>query len=253
VVWLERPSDQVGAGDAMILERLAAGIHLTVERVSPMTISDDAAAVEILVTASSLTARRKALQRLRLRESTPVRVVAARDDVAGDRTASLSSAVGSIRVALAEDGQPLPAACGVGERVPAMEAHTTLNQAVQALALSSRINPVVFSEKWGLVAALAASPDAARHPDVQRLAGLAAEPPALDTLEALALSDTVRGAAALLGLHHSTVQQRQTRLEEMIGYRISSPLGRARTLVALAVHRTRNSIVHTDPADRSDD
>ncbi len=252
VVWLERPADLPGASDAVILERLAAGVHLTIERVSPPAITDDAAAVEILTSASSPTARRKAAKRLRLSETAMVRLVAFRaaDDSVPEQSASLDSEIGPIRVALVEDGQSFALSpAGVGPLVGVLEAFRTRSQAVAALALSSRINPVVSWDQWGALAELAVAGARLTHPDVERVAGLASDPQLLDTLEALAVSDTIRGAAALLGLHHSTVQQRQTRIEAVIGFRIASPAGRTRALVALAAYRVRDSTARTEPAD----
>ncbi len=244
VVWLERPADRAGASDAVILERLAAGVHLTIERVSPLAISDDAAAIEIIASPSSLTARRKAAKRLRLRESASVRVAVFRaaDDVAPQKSASMNSELGAIRVVLVEDDHELPSGpVGLGPLVGVLDAHQTTAQAVAALALSSRINPVVAWEQWGLLADLAASGAGVRHPDVERIASLAGEAQLIDTLEALAISDTVRAAATLLGLHHSTVQQRQTRIESIVGFRLGSPAGRSRALVGLAVYRAREA------------
>jgi hypothetical protein len=240
VVWLERPVDSDGASDAVILERLAAGVHLTIERVSPPAITDDAAAIEILSSASSPTARRKAAKRLRLSESAMVRLVAFRgaDDDAPARSTHLDGERGSIRIALIEDGQaPSVSPAGLGPRVGVLEAFRTRSQAVAALALSSRITPVVSWDEWGALAELAAAGGEIKHPDVSNVAALANDPQMLDTLEALAISDTVRAAAALLGLHHSTVQQRQTRIEATLGFRLASPAGRTRALVALVAYR----------------
>lgn len=250
VVWLERPSDQTGASDALILERLAAGVHLTIERVSPAAITDDAAAIEIIASASSLTARRKAVKRLRLSETAMVRLAAFRaSDPAPQRSAALGSVLGPIRVGIVEDGHEVPSGpLGLGPRVPVLDAFRTTQQAVAALAVSSRINPVVSWDEWGLLAELALSTPS-RHPDVERIAALADEPQLLDTVEALTITDTVRGAAGLLGLHHSTVQQRQTRIESVLGFRLSDPVGRTRGLVALAVHRIREARAAAEPTE----
>jgi len=251
VVWLERPSDQTGASDALILERLAAGVHLTIERVSPAAITDDAAAIEIIASASSLTARRKAVKRLRLSETAMVRLAAYRasDPVAPQRSAALASVLGPIRVGLVEDGHEVPSGpVGLGPRVNVLDAFRTTQQAVAALAVSSRLNPVVTWDQWGLLAELALSTPA-RHPDVDRIAALADEPQLLDTVEALTITDTIRGAAGLLGLHHSTVQQRQTRIESVLGFRLTDPVGRLRGLVALAVHRIREARASVEPAE----
>jgi DNA-binding PucR family transcriptional regulator len=106
--------------------------------------------------------------------------------------------------------------------------------------MTSRINAVVDWEEWGALAELAASAERIRHPDVERVTAISADPAAVDTLEALALSESIRGAATLLNLHHSTVQQRQARLEEALGFHITSPAGRTRVLVALASLRLRD-------------
>ena len=243
LVWLERPPGSAGANDAMILERLAAGIHLTLERVSPTGVSNDAAAIEVIVTASSPTALRKAIRRLNLSEDALVRVVASKtDDVSASRRfAAISSTNGPVQVGLlAESEEPPPVPCGIGPLVPVMEAHKSLRQSLAALAMTSRISTLVDWAEWGALAELAASADPVRHPDVQRVSAMAADQSALDTLEALALSDSIRAAASLLNLHHSTVQQRQARLEEALGFHITSPSGRTRVLVALASLRLRD-------------
>jgi hypothetical protein len=253
VVWLERPVERAAPSDALMLERLAAGVHLTIERVSPLAITDDAAAIEIIASTSSLTARRKAVKRLHLREAAVVRVAAFRaaDGIAPERSAAMSSELGPIRVTLVEDGHDLPSGpVGLGPRVAVLDAHQTTARAIAALSISSRINPVVDWEQWGLLAELAAAGVGARHPDVDRVAALAGEPLMMDTLEALAISETVRGAAALLGLHHSTVQQRQSRIEVMVDFRLGTPLGRARATIALAVHRARTVLGTDEPTVR---
>ena len=76
IVWLERPGTP-GVNDALLLERVASGLHITLERVSPLDL-DDAGAIEVLLSATSTDdARRKAARRLRLREGALVKVVAA--------------------------------------------------------------------------------------------------------------------------------------------------------------------------------
>jgi hypothetical protein len=243
MVWLERPAERAGSNDAMILERLAAGIHLTLERVSPSALSDDAAAIEIIVTASSPAALRKAVRRLHFGEDSMVRVVVSGPAVApaSRSSAAISSTIGPIQVGLLQDGEmPLAEPCGIGSRVPVLEAQRSLRQSLVALAMASRITPVVDWDEWGALAELAASADRIRHPDVERIAAISTDPAAVDTLEALAVSDSIRGAANLLNLHHSTVQQRQARLEETLGFHITSPAGRTRVLVALASLRLRD-------------
>lgn len=243
VVWLERPVGSAGTNDAMILERLAAGIYLTLERVSPSAVSNDAAAIEIIVTASSPAALRKAVRRLHLDEDAMVRVVASKvdDNPVSRGSAVISSTSGPVQVWLLRDrDSPPERTCGIGSRVPVLEAQKSLRQSLAALAMTSRISRVVDWEEWGALAELAASAERIRHPDVERVTAISGDLAAVETLEALALSESIRGAASLLNLHHSTVQQRQARLEETLGFHITSPAGRTRVLVALASLRLRD-------------
>jgi methyl acetate hydrolase len=71
------------------------------------------------------------------------------------------------------------------------------------------------------------------------VAALADEVWGLDTLEALAATDSVRAAAQVLGLHHSTVQTRIARIEHDLGFGVTAPSGRQRAAAALHLHRLR--------------
>lgn len=243
VVWIERPESS-GTLDNLLLERTAAGVHLTIDRVSPMGLVDDAGAVEILVTSSSTEdARRKAAGRLRLREDARIRLVASRlkpPSARPPRSTVVSTAAGKVRATIvALDEAPPDTQAGIGPVVPILEAHKTWGYALSAMSLSSTILPQVRWDEWGALAGLAATAGNVNHPDVDRIAQLVEDPAARDTLEALALSESARVASARLGLHHSTVQSRQLRLEEALGFHITTPMGRTRVLVALAVVRSR--------------
>src|SRR5690606_6873118 len=75
IVRRERPGTP-GVNDALLLERVASGLHITLERVSPLDL-DDAGAIEVLLSATSTDdARRKAARRLQLRSGSLVKVVA---------------------------------------------------------------------------------------------------------------------------------------------------------------------------------
>jgi DNA-binding PucR family transcriptional regulator len=41
----------------------------------------------------------------------------------------------------------------------------------------------------------------------------------------------------VLGLHHSTIQSRQARLEELLGFKLGTADGRTRAMIALTLHR----------------
>lgn len=240
VVWVERPEESVL--DAVLLERLAAGVHLTLDRVSPLSV-DDAAAVEILLSKASDDARRKAARRLRLPEDCRVHVVASAADAPppfSRRSAVLSTPIGDVRASIVEAVR-FSTACiaGVGSAVRLQDLPDSWSHALVALRLATHIAPIVRWDELGSLALLASVPVevAAAHPDVVAVREAAAEPWGLDTLEAVARTESSRAASAVLGLHHSTVQSRQTRLEELLGFKVGTADGRTRAMVALTLYR----------------
>ena len=246
VVWVERPEESVI--DAILLERLAAGIHLTLERVSPLTVGDDAGAVEILLSKASDDARRKAARRLRLAEDCLVHVVATAVDTPppfSRRSAVLSTSAGTVRASVVEAVR-FSATClaGVGSAVRLHDLATSWSQSLICLRLASHLLPVVRWDELGALALLASVPAevAAAHPDVIAVTEVAQEPWGLDTLEAVARTESSRAASAVLGLHHSTVQARATRLEEVLGFRTGTADGRTRLMVALTLHRLTSPV-----------
>lgn len=244
VVWIERPGGGT-ANDMVTLERLSAGLRLTLERVSPVDL-DDAGAVEILVAATSTDdARRKAARRLRIPVDRPLRVVVAAPGESmpeGSRTALLESPVGTVRVGVGEAASvPRPARCGVGAATTLHCLPDSFAQAQIAVRLVSRMAPVVEWDGLGVMGPflVAAEHGVGEHADVAGVAALAEEPWGVETLEALATTDSVRAAAQILGLHHSTVQTRIARVERDLGFDVTSPSGRQRASVALLLHRLR--------------
>ncbi|MEU5419663.1 helix-turn-helix domain-containing protein [Streptomyces sp. NPDC020667] len=95
----------------------------------------------------------------------------------------------------------------------------------------------VDATELGTLALLADIPgDAAlAHPDTAALAGLGSED--LATLDAVCRTPSVRAAAQLLHLHHSSVAQRVARIERSLGFGISGPHGRQRVQTALLLRQ----------------
>lgn len=247
LVWVERSENSVI--DSVLLERLAAGVHLTLERISPLSIEDDAAAVEILLAKTSGDARRKAAARLRLRDAALVTVVASPAEAPPPfprLTAIISTDDGDVRASIVESVS-FPGACqaGVGSPVALQDLPTSWTQAQVALRMSTSLTPIVRWESLGGLSLLAQIPiaSAQSHPDVVAL-GVAIEESGTELIEALARTDSARAASATLGLHHSTVQVRQARLEQLLGFKVGTAEGRTRLMIALALHRltTPNSI-----------
>jgi hypothetical protein len=67
----------------------------------------------------------------------------------------------------------------------------------------------------------------------------AAAPWMLATLHAVATSASLRGAAAALLVHHSTLQERIEHAERLLGWTIRKPDGRQRLYLALVLRRLR--------------
>lgn len=245
VVWVERPEASVL--DAVLLERFAAGVHLTLERVSPVSVDDDAGAVEILLSTAADDARRKAARRLRLSPDARVHVVVTAADAPAPfsrRSAVVSSAIGEVRASVVEAVR-FSTSCiaGVGPAVSLHDVPQSWRQALVAFRLATPIAPVVRWSDLGALALLADVPPetAAAHPDVVAVGQADREPWGLDTLEAVARTESSRAASAVLGLHHSTVQSRQARLEELLGFRLGTADGRTRAMVGLALYRLAGS------------
>jgi len=249
LVWIERetPSEN----DAVLLDRLAAAVHLTLERVSPLSIEDDAGAVEILLSTSSEDARRKAARRLRLNPAATARVVASNADAPSPfarRSAVLSTPHGRVRASIVETVTfSTPGIMGVGQDRQLHDLPESWVQAQVALRLASNLVPIVRWEALGGLALLAHVPPdvATTHRDVVAVRDSSRESWGLDTLEALARTDSIRAASAVLGLHHSTVQTRQARLEELMGFKLGTADGRTRLMVAVTLHRLGTSTPST--------
>jgi len=244
IVWLERPGTP-GVNDALLLERVASGLHITLERVSPLDL-DDAGAIEVLLSATSTDdARRKAARRLQLRAGSLVKVVASPPGqvaVADARSAILGTRVGPVLASVVEAAAGAPDRAGVGDAGEIRELDRSWSQAQLALRVSSRTMPVVQWSDLGALGALAQAADAnpaVDHEDLAAVAEVMTEQWGEETLDALLLTDSVRAAAQLLGLHHSTVQARQAQVERTLGFRVGAGLGRARLAAALVLHRIR--------------
>jgi DNA-binding PucR family transcriptional regulator len=67
----------------------------------------------------------------------------------------------------------------------------------------------------------------------------AAAPWMLVTLDVVAGSASMRAAAATLQVHHSTLQERITHAERLLGWNIRRPHGSHRLYLALALRRLR--------------
>lgn len=237
-VWIER----IGAphaNDAMVVERLAIAMAITVARRAPAGAAEGA--VEVAVSSAATAEERAvALSRLRLDAASLVRAVALpADSIAAPEGPSsiVATAHGLARAVLVRDAPTLAPGirAGIGLPVAPERLPESWSSALIALRLGSADEPVVDAAELGavLLVAEAAEGRAHRHPDAAALADLDAR--SLETLDALADTGSVRAAAARLGMHHSSVQARAAGLAVTLGYDPRTPRGRTRYALARAL------------------
>lgn len=250
VVWIERRGS-AHANDQLVLERLAWGLRLTIERRESKLPADDSSGVETLLGESAQPGERlRAAARLHLAEHEEVRAIALPPGAAvpGSRTLSavMPSRAGMLRAVIQTRGsrEEFDGRLGIGPWCEVTSLHESWRDAVVALRLSSAQAPVVIAEDLGSIAYLAGIVDALEEPLPAVLAldrVVEHAPWALASLEAFAEYDSVRSAASFLGIHHSTAQSRCEVLEQLLGYSLRAQSGRSRLFLDLRLRRlTRN-------------
>jgi len=248
-VWLERPGPPVSL-DELLLYRLAIAAAAVVERYGPArTTMADPALVELVISPDSdEAARDRALRLLGFATHLPVRVVAVRSPLPLDRLGGLvcparpvkAAPVAGVGVILATTVDParFPAdvRAGIGaDRTP----HRSWREARTALRFATARQPVVHYEDLGALALLARVPaDAARdNADVAAIARMAGDAEDLRTLDAYCATGSLRQAAALLHLHHSSVARRLEQLGRTLNIELTEPTGLMRACIALTSWR----------------
>jgi PucR C-terminal helix-turn-helix domain len=267
VVWLERAGTP-HANDAMILERLALAVAISRSRNHP-SAGLNRAVERVLDASIPEQDRATAAARLRL---DPRRLVRAVARSAGDPLGPPAGPGGPARrhpsgivstpfglaraeivpaaAAVTGDGgdpardQPArQAQAGIGTAVEPARLPQSWSAALVALRLADEHAPVVEADALGAVLLVAEAADAASqpHPDIAVLETMAADRTVLATLDALAQAGTIRAAASVLGVHHSTVQARLAAAANTLGYDPRTPSGRTRYALARTLHRLRHA------------
>lgn len=238
-LWLERTGDD-GPLDALILERAARALQaLSTGAPDPST----SGLVRIACDPDATDAdRRDAVARLGL--AGPVTVVLSSST---NLRATLSSTVGDLVVALLPGTPTIPDGIRAGAAVAPdpLRLPTALEQARTALRLASDVGglapALVRYDDLGALAVIAeriSAAEAARVGDVRRLEELlAGHPWVVDTLHAVLDQPSLRQSAAMLHVHHSTLQERLTWLSAQLGYSPIKGRGRQRASVAVLLWR----------------
>ncbi|MFE7225468.1 helix-turn-helix domain-containing protein [Nocardioides sp. NPDC057577] len=238
-LWLERPGDQ-GPLDALILERAARALQaLSTGSSAPST----SGLVRIACDPDATDAdRRDAVARLGL--TGPVTLVLS---TSANLRATLISTVGDLVLALLPGTPTLPDGIRAGTALAPdpLRLPTALEQATTALRLAADVGglapAVVGYDDLGALAVIAeriSADEAAAVGDVRRLEELlAGHPWVVDTLHAVLDQPSLRQSAAMLHVHHSTLQERLSWLTAQLGYSPVKGRGRQRAAVAVLLWR----------------
>lgn len=251
-VWLERPGPSNPLDD-VLLERLAIAAAAVVEKYGPArTTMADPALVELAISSDSdEAARARALRLLGFAADLPVRVVAVRSQVPLDQVGGLVCPTRPVKAApLADVGAILatsvdPARFPAGVRAGIGTAESpdrSWRQARTALRFTTPREPVISYGHLGALALLAEIPqDATRdNADVAAIARVADHPDDLETLDAYCATGSLRRAADLLHLHHSSVARRLEQTGKTLGIDLTEPTGLTRVRLALTAWRLLN-------------
>lgn len=239
-VWLESDDSSPDSLNALILERALLATATSLGQALDTSGHSQTALVRLLVAADSGSAAQEAaLRGLGLTPATLICLVATLDD-----TPVLARSVSEAR--RTAGGQR----AGIGPVLPARQARTSWHNACLALRLTAAGTPedpgerVVLADEAGTLLAIADAADSrdVPPPDVTALESAAAHTPwMLETLEAISTTNSVRDAASLLHLHHSTVHERAVRAERILGWAVLTQRGKQRAQLALVMRRLHGS------------
>ncbi|MEV2224763.1 helix-turn-helix domain-containing protein [Nocardia vinacea] len=248
-VWLERTGTSRSL-DELLLERLAIAAAAVVERYGPArTTMADPALVELVISADGdEAARARALRLLGFAADLPVRIVAVRSQLRLDQVGGLicparpmkAAPLADVGVILATTVDPGRFPAGVRAGIGAADRpDRSWREARTALRFATARSPIVHFDDLGALALLAQVPgDVARdNVDVAAIARMASTPEDLETLDAYCATGSLRRAAELLHLHHSSVARRLEQIEKMTGIGLAEPTGLLRARLALTAWR----------------
>ncbi|MFF0428825.1 helix-turn-helix domain-containing protein [Streptomyces sp. NPDC004520] len=246
-VWLERPGPP-NPLDEVLLDRFAIAAAAAAERYGPArTTMADPALVELAVSSDSDdAARARALRLLGFTPELPVHVVAVRTRLPLDRIGTLVCPARPVKAApLADVGVILATTldrtafpAGVRAGIGATDSpERSWRQARTALRFTTPREPVVHHADLGALALLADIPeDAVRdNPDVTAIDRLSPED--RETLDTYCATGSVRRAAELLHLHHSSIARRLDHIGKTLPLDLTTPTGLTRARLALATWR----------------
>ena len=247
VVWLER-AGAAHANDEMIRERLAVAIAQSAARGSEQ--SPERHAVELLLTAPHDDAQRVAAEaRLQLEPRSRVRAVALpnrRSPLRDFPSAVMATPWGIVRggivparfaPASTSGSGSASGAIGIGFEGRLSELPSSWRSALVALALAGD-GPSRADDFGSLIALATPITDSEELPaDLAALESASDHGWTVPVLQAIADGESVRGIAAVAGLHHSSVHARLPELTRLLTFDPLTPLGRTRLYATLLLRR----------------
>ncbi|MFD7462093.1 MULTISPECIES: PucR family transcriptional regulator [unclassified Streptomyces] len=248
-VWLER-SGSPNPLDEILLDRLAIATAAAVERYGPArTTMADPALVELVISADSdEAARARALRLLGFAPDLPVHVAAVRSRLPLDRIGALVCPARPVKAAPLSDVGVILATTMDPARFPADvragigaagRPDLSWRQARTALRFTTPREPVVRHSDLGALALLAEIPGstARDNADVAAIGRIAGSPEDMETLETYCATGSLRRAADLLHLHHSSVARRLEQIAKALDIELTVPGGLLRARLALTAWR----------------
>lgn len=253
-LWIERTGEGEGVNDAIILERLALALQVRFDQSRAPAPRDLALLFDDTI---DVAVRRDAATRRGLPSGIRLRAIAAplfavwRTHPSGpeDVVATDFGPVHAAVVPAAADVAASP--LGIGVAVERDDLALSFRTAVVALRLAdSAADRISRADDLGVLAeTLADQPLRPRmDADEEAVARLAAHPWGAATLDALVRSTSVRDAARIVGIHHSTMTSRIETITAELGFSPVDGWARTRTGVALLRWRVRTSRVLELPA-----
>ncbi|MEU9033403.1 helix-turn-helix domain-containing protein [Streptomyces sp. NPDC048352] len=248
-VWLERPGPP-NPLDEVLLDRLAIAAAAVAERYGPArTTMADPALVELAISSDGdEAARARALRLLGFAAELPLHVVAVRSQLPLDRIGGMicpdrpvkAAPLADVGVILAATADPARFPAGVRAGIGTADSpDRSWREARTALRFTTPREPVVRHADLGALALLAEVPqDTAReNADVAAIARIAGNPEDLETLDTYCATGSLRRAADLLHLHHSSVARRLEQIEKTLDIELTAPAGLTRARIALTAWR----------------
>ncbi|WP_407841318.1 helix-turn-helix domain-containing protein [Streptomyces sp. DSM 116496] len=248
-VWLER-SGRPNPLDEVLLDRLAIAAAAVAERYGPArTTMADPALVELAISSDGDdAARARALRLLGFAAGLPLHVVAVRSQLPLERIGALICPAHAVKAAPLADVGVILATFVDPDRFPADvraglgaadSPDRSWRQARTALRFTTPREPVIRHADLGALALLAEVPaeTARENADVAAIARIAGNSEDLETLDTYCTTGSLRRAAEVLHLHHSSISRRLEQIAKTLGIELTEPTGLTRARIALTAWR----------------